>query len=108
MNVNEVIANRGLEHLKRHKGDYEALHPNNDVNMSQSTNDTYPTAIRIAALRLHKECRKALCDLSVALDERGAAFKDVIKLGRTQLQIAVPMRLGQEFDASAFAVQNTL
>jgi aspartate ammonia-lyase len=105
MNVNEVIANRALEHLNRSKGDYEALHPNDDVNLSQSTNDTYPTAVRIATLHLHKEYRKALCALATALDERGVAFNDIIKLGRTQLQDAVPMTLGQEFKAFASAIR---
>jgi aspartate ammonia-lyase len=104
MNVNEVIANRALEYLNRSKGDYDALHPNDDVNLSQSTNDTYPTAVRIATLRLHKEYRKALCDLCTALDGRAVAFIDIIKLGRTQLQDAVPMTLGQEFKAFASAI----
>jgi aspartate ammonia-lyase len=105
MNVNEVIANRALEYLNRAKGDYDALHPNDDVNLSQSTNDTYPTAVRIATLRLHKEYRDTLCALCTALDERGLAFIDVIKLGRTQLQDAVPMTLGQEFRAFASAIR---
>jgi aspartate ammonia-lyase len=105
MNVNEVLANRALEYLNRPKGDYDALHPNDDVNLSQSTNDTYPTAIRIATLRLHNEYRKTLCALAIALEERGTAFNDVIKLGRTQLQDAVPMTLGQEFKAFASAIR---
>jgi aspartate ammonia-lyase len=104
MNVNEVIANRALEYLDRTKGDYESLHPNNDVNLSQSTNDTYPTAIRIAALRLHGTYLQTLSELRNALNERSHAFTDVIKLGRTQLQDAVPMTLGQEFRAFASAI----
>ncbi len=101
MNVNEVVANRGLELMGRAKGDYPALHPIDDVNRSQSTNDTYPTAIKIA---LQRELL-ILCDeherLSDAFAAKAAEFEDIIKVGRTQLQDAVPMTLGQEFGAFA-------
>ena len=101
MNVNEVVANRGLELLGHAKGDYAALHPIDDVNRSQSTNDTYPTAIKIA---LQAEL-VTLCDeherLSNAFAAKAEEFADIIKVGRTQLQDAVPMTLGQEFGAFA-------
>ncbi|NJC23656.1 aspartate ammonia-lyase [Arthrobacter pigmenti] len=101
MNVNEVVANRGLELMGRAKGEYPALHPIDDVNRSQSTNDTYPTAIKIA---LQRELM-ILCDeherLSDAFAAKAEEFADIIKVGRTQLQDAVPMTLGQEFGAFA-------
>jgi aspartate ammonia-lyase len=99
MNANEVIANVALEMMGRDKGDYDALHPNNDVNMSQSTNDAYPTAVRLAILLANPRLVKALDELSYALKEKAVEFGDVLKMGRTQLQDAVPMTLGQEFDA---------
>jgi aspartate ammonia-lyase len=99
MNANEVIANVALEMMGRSKGDYEALHPNNDVNMSQSTNDAYPTAVRLAILLATPRLVDALDELSYALKDKAVEFGDVLKMGRTQLQDAVPMTLGQEFDA---------
>ena len=99
MNANEVIANVALEIMGRPKGDYEALHPNNDVNMSQSTNDAYPTAVRLAIVLAHRPLVTALDDFSYALKDKAVEFGDVLKMGRTQLQDAVPMTLGQEFDA---------
>lgn len=99
MNANEVIANRALELLGRPKGDYATLHPNNHVNLSQSTNDAYPTAVRIAALHSIPALTDALTELCVSLGEKAREFSDVIKMGRTQLQDAVPMTLGQEFEA---------
>ena len=101
MNVNEVIANRGLELAGLPRGRYDALHPNNDVNLSQSTNDVYPTAIRLAILLSHGTLRHALEQLADAFETKAEEFVDVIKLGRTQLQDAVPMTLGQEFRAFA-------
>ncbi|MEC9483179.1 MAG: lyase family protein, partial [Halomonas sp.] len=101
MNANEVIANIGLEVLGHAKGDYRHLHPNNDVNMSQSTNDAYPTAIRLGLLLGHDALLDSLEQLSSAFAEKGQAFSDVLKMGRTQLQDAVPMTLGQEFHAFA-------
>jgi aspartate ammonia-lyase len=99
MNANEVIANRALEILGRRRGDYAVVHPNNHVNLSQSTNDVYPTAIKIAALWALDEVRVALGELRDAFLARGREFADVLKMGRTQLQDAVPMTLGQEFTA---------
>jgi aspartate ammonia-lyase len=100
MNVNEVIAN--LANPTR--GTYDPVRPNDHVNMAQSTNDVFPTAIRIATLLLLEELRPALDGLASALLERGEAFKDVIKSGRTHLQDAVPVTLGQELDAYGEAV----
>jgi aspartate ammonia-lyase len=99
MNANEVVANRALEHLGFSKGRYDVLHPLNHVNLSQSTNDVYPTALR---LTLSMKLDGLLAEMQVlqnALASKGAEFADVIKMGRTQLQDAVPMTLGQEFDA---------
>jgi aspartate ammonia-lyase len=99
MNANEVIANLGLTLSGHERGRYDILHPNDDVNMAQSTNDAYPTALRVATLEGVKPLQRALRNLSLALKEKGAEFADVLKMGRTQLQDAVPMTLGQEFDA---------
>ncbi len=99
MNANEVIANRALELLGHARGDYAALHPNEDVNLSQSTNDVYPSALKLA---LHAGALELLCALTTlraSLDRKAAAFSGVLKMGRTQLQDAVPMTLGQEFAA---------
>ncbi|WP_428773207.1 aspartate ammonia-lyase [Vibrio sp.] len=101
MNANEVIANVGLEYLGRDKGDYQALHPNNDVNCSQSTNDAYPTAVRLAVLIKHHELVSTLTNLKQAFADKAEQFQHVIKMGRTQLQDAVPMTLGQEFHSFA-------
>jgi len=99
MNVNEVLANRAIELLGGEKGDYGIVHPNDHVNMSQSTNDTFPTAMRIAALFLLKKFFPALDKLSEALYEKSVEFNEILKSGRTHLQDAVPVRLGQEFKA---------
>ncbi|MEM7222855.1 MAG: aspartate ammonia-lyase [Pseudomonadota bacterium] len=98
MNANEVICNRALELLGHAKGDYHILHPNNHVNLSQSTNDVYPTAIRLSILLSYEHLTAAMEELCAALGQKGAEFASVIKMGRTQLQDAVPMTLGQEFD----------
>jgi aspartate ammonia-lyase len=97
MNANEVIANRALELLGHAKGDYKHLHPNEHVNMSQSTNDVYPTAIKIAAHAGILRLVDAMAVLRGAFEVKADEFKGVIKMGRTQLQDAVPMTLGQEF-----------
>jgi aspartate ammonia-lyase len=97
MNINEVVANRGLERMGKKKGEYHFLHPNNDVNMAQSTNDAYPTAARLAIAFSDDPLIEAVQNLRQALNAKAEEFKDVIKLGRTQLQDAVPMTLGQEF-----------
>lgn len=99
MNANEVIANRALELWGKKKGEYHFVHPNNHVNLSQSTNDAYPTAIRLAALQSIPKLLEALQDLCTEFKNKGHEFSDVIKMGRTQLQDAVPMTLGQEFEA---------
>ena len=101
MNANEVIANRALEILGHPKGDYKYLHPNDDVNMSQSTNDVYPTAVKLALLLSNRKLISTLNYLIEAFRAKGVQFANVIKMGRTQLQDAVPMTLGQEFDAYA-------
>ena len=101
MNANEVIANRALEIMGHHKGEYQYLHPVEHVNMSQSTNDVYPTAIKVA---LHLGIRRliaAMAELRAAFDAKAREFADVLKMGRTQLQDAVPMTLGQEFSTYA-------
>jgi aspartate ammonia-lyase len=97
MNANEVIANRAIEILGGTKGDYDIVHPLNDVNKSQSTNDVYPTALKLALILEINELLKAMAHLQGAYQAKADEFKDVIKMGRTQLQDAVPMTLGQEF-----------
>ncbi|OHV83345.1 aspartate ammonia-lyase [Ensifer sp. LCM 4579] len=101
MNANEVIANLALEKLGHPKGAYGHLHPNDDVNRSQSTNDAYPTAVCLGLQFAAEPLVAAIASLQQALSEKGREFADVIKMGRTQLQDAVPMTLGQEFDAFA-------
>jgi aspartate ammonia-lyase len=105
MNMNEVIANRALEYLGRQRGDYAALHPNDDVNMSQSTNDAYPTAVRLAIIMSSKEVAEGLALLISAFSAKAKLFADIVKIGRTQLQDAVPIRLGQEFGAYAVTLR---
>ncbi|RXI48841.1 aspartate ammonia-lyase [Malaciobacter mytili] len=97
MNANEVIANKALEILGHQKGEYKIVHPNNDVNKSQSTNDAYPTAFRIALYEKIFELIDSMKILRKSFAKKADEFKDVIKMGRTQLQDAVPMTLGQEF-----------
>ncbi|MDQ4502141.1 aspartate ammonia-lyase [Sinomonas sp. ASV322] len=104
MNANEVIANRALELLGRDKGDYAALHPNDHVNLSQSTNDVYPTAVRVATVFGIEELLAALTELEDSFAEKAAEFRTVVKMGRTQLQDAVPMTLGQEFGTYAVTI----
>jgi aspartate ammonia-lyase len=99
MNANEVIANRALELLGKERGDYRTVHPNNHVNLSQSTNDVYPTAVKLALHHSIEELRTAERELATAFLAKGGEFKELIKMGRTQLQDAVPMTLGQEFTA---------
>ncbi len=99
MNANEVIANRALELLGQSKGDYAKLHPNTHVNMSQSTNDVYPSALKLALVRRTGRLVEEIDRLAEAFARKGEEFASVIKMGRTQLQDAVPMTLGQEFRA---------
>jgi aspartate ammonia-lyase len=99
MNVNEVIANRAIELLGKEKGDYTQCSPNTHVNMSQSTNDAFPTAIHIAVLNLQEKLLITMDDMHSVFQQKAQEFNHVIKMGRTHLQDAVPIRLGQEFEA---------
>lgn len=98
MNANEVIANRALELMGHARGEYKYLHPNNDVNMSQSTNDVYPTAVRLALILADDPLIAAIRDLCTELHAKAQEYAGVLKMGRTQLQDAVPMTIGQEFE----------
>ena len=104
MMVNEVVANRAIEILGGTKGDYEVVHPNQDVNLGQSTNDVYPTALKLASLRLLIPLTEEVAELQEAFQEKEREFANILKLGRTQLQDAVPITLGQEFSAYAEAI----
>jgi aspartate ammonia-lyase len=108
MNANEVIANRALQIMGKNRGDYAECHPNNHVNLSQSTNDVYPTALRLAILLSYESLTKAMETLSYELKRKAAEFSKIIKMGRTQLQDAVPMTLGQEFEAYAVTVKEDI
>jgi aspartate ammonia-lyase len=105
MNANEVIANRALELLGCERGDYKKLHPLEDVNMSQSTNDVYPTAVKVALRFKIDELIAGMEVLRLAFAEKAEEFKDILKMGRTQLQDAVPMTLGQEFSTYAVMLE---
>ena len=105
MNANEVIANRAIEILGGKKGDYSIVHPNDHVNCGQSTNDVIPTAGKMTSLKLLKHARAELTKLQSALEDKAREFDHVIKMGRTQMQDAVPIRLGQEFRAYSVAVR---
>ena len=107
MNANEVIANRAIELLGGTKGDYSLIHPNDHVNLSQSTNDVIPTAIKMTAIRLCDALEDELRKLFISLLDKSTEFADVIKIGRTQMQDAVPITLGQEFFAYADAVRRS-
>ncbi len=108
MNANEVIANRVLEKRGKVKGDYQFCSPNDQVNLSQSTNDAYPTAIKMALLNMNAELVEKLRKTISAFRAKGVEFSDVIKMGRTQLQDAVPMTLGQEFEAYAATLEEDI
>ena len=108
MNANEVIANRAVEILGGRKGDYSIVNPNDHVNYGQSTNDVFPSCGRITALKLLNRAKEQLERLYGALMEKAEEFDDVIKMGRTQLQDAVPIRLGQEFRAYATAIRRDI
>ena len=101
MNANEVIANRAMEIMGHKKGEYQFCSPNDHVNCAQSTNDAYPTAFRYTFFRMNRHLEKALQDLIDSFRAKGEEFKDILKMGRTQLQDAVPMTSGQEFNAFA-------
>lgn len=104
MNINEVIANTALKIMGKNYGDYSTIHPLDDVNMSQSTNDTFPTALKIASIYLLRELADSFAQLQNSLQKKEEEFKGVLKLGRTQFQDAVPITLGQEFGAYAQAI----
>jgi len=108
MNINEVLANIGLEHLEHLKGEYQYLHPNNDINMSQSTNDVYPTAIKVGLIFAIEQLNSPFQSLIQSFKNKSDEFSHILKMGRTQLQDAVPMTLGQEFGAFANTLQNDL
>ena len=108
MNANEVIANRAIEILGGKKGDYSVVNPNDHVNCGQSTNDVIPTAGKMTSLRLLKKLKKQLLRLHSALEQKADEFDGVIKMVRTQLQDAVPIRLGQEFKAYSVAILRDL
>ena len=108
MNANEVIANRALEIMGHKKGEYQYCSPNDHVNCAQSTNDAYPSAFRYCFYRMNKHLEKALRDLIASFRAKGEEFKDIIKMGRTQLQDAVPMTSGQEFNAFANNLEEEL
>lgn len=105
MNANEVLANRALEIMGCERGDFSTLHPNDHVNMAQSTNDVIPTAIRLASLEMLDPLLESLENLESTLAEKGREFDHILKSGRTHLQDAVPIRMGQEFTAYAIAIR---
>ncbi len=108
MNANEVIANRGLEILGHNRGEYQFLHPNDDINMAQSTNDVYPSSIKLAILLSYQKLKQAMSKLTSAFLKKGEEFSNVIKVGRTQMQDAVPMTLGQEFKAYGHMIDESI
>lgn len=108
MNINEVIANRALEISGHNIGDYSFMNPNDDVNMSQSSNDTFPTAMHIALLMNMKGVTDSLRSLIMALEKKGQEFREVMKIGRTHLMDALPVTLGVEFDVYAFSLKRGL
>jgi aspartate ammonia-lyase len=108
MNTNEVIANKALEICGHKIGDYSFINPNDDVNMSQSSNDTFPTAMHIAILMNLKDVEDSLKLLIASLEKKGVEFKDVIKIGRTHLMDALPVTLGEEFNEYAFSLKRGL
>ena len=108
MNANEVIANRALEVLGHEKGEYKHCHPNNHVNLSQSTNDAYPTALKIAIINANEALLEILQSLVESFRAKAVEFAGVIKMGRTQLQDAVPMTLGQAFEAYAVTLEEEI
>ncbi|WEG12858.1 aspartate ammonia-lyase [Pullulanibacillus sp. KACC 23026] len=108
MNVNEVLANRAIELLGKQKGDYFQCSPNTHVNMSQSTNDSFPTAIHIAALNLLEKLLATMEDMHAVFHQKAEEFNPFIKMGRTHLQDAVPIRLGQEFEAYSRVIERDI
>jgi aspartate ammonia-lyase len=108
MNANEVLANVGLEATGHAKGEYQFLEPHDDLNMSQSTNDSYPTAIKVAILLRNDKLIEELKMLSASFREKGQAYLEIVKMGRTEMQDAVPMTVGQEFHAFAASLDGEI
>lgn len=108
MNANEVLANIGLELTGHKKGEYDILEPHDDLNMSQSTNDSYPTALKVAFLLRNDKLIEELQKLSASFHTKGDAFLRIVKMGRTELQDAVPMTVGQEFHAFGYSLDNEI
>src|SRR5437762_3113107 len=108
MNANEVLANIGLEMSGHKKGEYQFLDPHDDLNMSQSTNDSYPTALKVAFLLRNDKLIEELQSLAVSFRVKGAAYLELVKMGRTEMQDAVPMTVGQEFYAFAASLENEI
>ncbi|HEX6797726.1 MAG TPA: aspartate ammonia-lyase [Ktedonobacterales bacterium] len=108
MNANEVLANRATELLGGQRGTYSEVHPNDHVNMAQSTNDTFPTAMRVATLLMIRQTLPALDGLAAAFEAKGREFDHIVKSGRTHLQDATPIRLGQEFAAYGLTVRRDI
>ena len=105
MNMNEVLVNRALELSGKKRGDYAAISPNNHANMAQSTNDVFPTSIKVCIVDKSHKLIAALCGLEAELNKKAEEFKDIVKMGRTHLQDAVPITLGQEMAGYASAVR---
>lgn len=108
MNMNEVLCNRALEILGYPKGRYDIISPNNHANMAQSTNDVFPTSIKVCLLKKAQILNEALIDMAVAFEEKGNEFKDIVKMGRTHLQDAVPITLGEEMDSYGSVVRRAI
>ena len=108
MNANEVLANVGLEATGHQKGEYQFLEPHDDLNMSQSTNDSYPTAIKVAILLRNDKLIEELKMLSASFRKKGQAYLEIVKMGRTEMQDAVPMTVGQEFYAFAASLDGEI
>jgi aspartate ammonia-lyase len=108
MNANEVLANVGLELTGHQKGEYQFLEPHDDLNMSQSTNDSYPTAIKVAVILRNEKLIRALDQLAASFHAKGNQYLEVVKMGRTELQDAVPMTVGQEFHAFGSSLEGEI
>jgi len=108
MNANEVMANIGLEAMGHKKGEYQFLEPHDDLNMSQSTNDSYPTAIKVAVLLRNDKLIEELQKLAASFRAKGNAYLEVVKMGRTEMQDAVPMTVGQEFNAFGASLEGEI
>jgi len=108
MNMNEVLCNRALEILGYPRGRYDIISPNNHANMAQSTNDVFPTSIKVCLLKKAQILNEALIDMAVAFEEKGTEFKDIVKMGRTHLQDAVPITLGEEMDSYGSVVRRAI